>query len=125
MQNIALLSIQQSLSPRYTLVLLYKSAITAPTTPSNPAPTFTAAAPLFPLVVVAAAALPVAVPVLLDPVVLVPVVFALLLLPVVVVVFALSLVLALVEPEEEEMETEVDGAADETVLVESIENSFE
>jgi hypothetical protein len=98
---------------------IYNNAITAPTTPNSPTPTFTVPAALFPLAV-APAALPLLVPVpveLAD----VLVVLAPLALPVLVVP-ALALVCALpvVDPE-----TAVEGTAEETVLVESIENWFE
>lgn len=119
-----LYAVSSSASHSYTPpdASIYNNAITAPTTPNNPTPTFTVPAALFPLVV-APAALPLLVPVpveLAD----VLVVFAPLALPV-LVVLALTLVLALpvVDPEDEP--DVVEGIAEETVLVESIENWFE
>jgi hypothetical protein len=103
---------------------IYNNAITAPTTPNNPTPTFTVPAALFPLVV-APAALPLLVPVpveLAD----VLVVFAPLALPVLVVLaLTLALVLALPVADPEDEPDVVEGIAEETVLVESIENWFE
>jgi hypothetical protein len=91
---------------------LYKSAITAPTTPNIPTPTFTLPAALFPVADVALA-LPVLVPlgVELPVAVELPLVLAL--------VFTVELPVSVVNPETEDV---VDAAADETVLVEMMEN---
>jgi hypothetical protein len=119
----------QSLPMRYmvllqTVLCIYNNAITAPTTPNNPTPTFTVPAALFPLAV-AAAALPLLVAVELadvfDPV---TVVFASLVFFAPLLALVLPVVLAL-PVLETEPEAEVEGTAEETVLVESMVNWFE
>jgi hypothetical protein len=98
---------------------LYTSAITAPTTPNIPTPTFTLPAALFPVTDVALA-LPVPVPpgVELPVAVELPlVVFAALVLA---LVFTVELPVNIVEPETED--AVVEAAADETVFVETTEN---
>jgi hypothetical protein len=93
---------------------LYKSAITAPTTPNIPTPTFTLPAALFPVADVALA-LPVLVPLGVE----LPVAVELPLVLVLALVFTVELPVSVVNPETEDV---VDAAADETVLVEMMEN---
>jgi hypothetical protein len=96
---------------------LYKSAITAPTRPNIPTPTFTLPAALFPVADVAVAP-PVPVPLGVElPVTVSLVVFA---PPVLALVFTVELPVNIVNPETED--AVVEAAADETVFVETTEN---
>jgi hypothetical protein len=111
-----------TLSPLLSTPTLYKSAITAPTTPNNPTPTFTLPAAFFPVVL---AALPAPELVVLGvplPDVELALVFVPLALVVVIVLWVPVITVTEVEAPEEVVE---EAAAEDTVLVEMIENWFE
>jgi hypothetical protein len=109
-------------SPLLSTPTLYKSAITAPTTPNNPTPTFTLPAAFFPVVL---AALPAPELVVLGvplPDVELALVFVPLALVVVIVLWVPVITVTEVEAPEEVVE---EAAAEDTVFVEMIENWFE
>jgi hypothetical protein len=117
--SLPITSSSQYIHPSSSPPPLYKSAITAPTTPNIPTPTFTLPAALFPVTDVALAPpIPVPLGVELPVAVELPlVVFAALVLA---LVFTVELPVSVVNPETED--AVVEAAADETVFVETTEN---
>jgi hypothetical protein len=117
--SLPITSSSQYIHPSSSPPPLYNSAITAPTTPNIPTPTFTLPVALFPVIDVALAPpVPVPLGVELPVAVELPlVVFAALVLA---LVFTVELPVNIVEPETED--AVVEAAADETVFVETMEN---